>query len=370
MHRKGLTLAKKRGKRSIGIYRLTFIDMKTARIYAQKALAGLAISLFMAGSFVPSVHAQVYYYPSTYQTQTSTNAQIQALLNQVYALMAQIKTLQQNANYTTTYTVTPYVPSTSYTNYGTYYYPNYYQYNVQVTTEGSNSIDRNSEELQGSVSLNGAPYANVWFEYGSNGNITSKSDSRRLSTNDNFTIDVDGLNSNSRYYYRAVSEDPSGTRDYGSLMSFTTGSSNNNNNYCYDRYNNRYYCDSNHNNGNEPDATTQGADNVSSGSVELHGRVDMNDFENGTVFFVYGKDRNKVEDVENEDRFGSIYEYQQDLQKVQVYSNLDGSRTFWDDEYGLDSNSRYYYRICVGYEDNNNDDAITCGDVENFYTNN
>lgn len=365
---KALTLAKKRGKRSIEIYRLKrFIDMKTARIYAQKVLAGLAISLFITGACTQSAHAQVYYYTSTYQPQTSTNAQIQSLLNQVYALMAQIKTLQQN----TTYTVTPYVPYTNYTNYGTYYYPNYYQYNVQVTTESSDSIDRNSEELQGSVSLDGAPYANVWFEYGRNGNITSKSDVRRVTANGNFTIDVDGLNSSGRYYYRAVSEDPSGTRDYGSLMSFTTGSSNNNNNYCYDQYNNRYNCNGhNYNNGNEPDATTQGADNISRNSVELHGRVDMNDFENGTVFFVYGKNQSKVEDVENEDRYGSIYEYQQDLQKVQVYSNLDGSRTFWDDEYGLDANSRYYYRICVGYQDNNDDDTLSCGDIETFYTNN
>ena len=54
------------------------------------------------------------------------------------------------------------------------------------------------------------------------------------------------------------------------------------------------------NNDEDPDVTTDDAEDVEDDRAELHGEVDMNDFNNGVVFFVYGEDEDQVEDVEDD----------------------------------------------------------------------
>lgn len=123
-------------------------------------------------------------------------------------------------------------------------------------------------------------------------------------------------------------------------------------------------------NDDKPRVNTDSARSVNYHSAELRGEVDMRDAENGRAFFVYGEDRNDVEDVEDEDEYSDVDENGDDLQKVLVDSNLDDG----DEEdyertvYGLDNDTRIYFRLCVEFEDEDGDEKLECGDVENFRT--
>jgi len=96
----------------------------------------------------------------------------------------------------------------------------------------------------------------------------------------------------------------------------------------------------------------------------------MNDFNNGRVFFVWGEDEDDIEDVENENRFSNIDEDDEDIQKQSVASGFDGNDNFEIDVFNLDNDTRHYFRICVEYEDDDNDDTLECGNVEDFETDN
>jgi len=124
------------------------------------------------------------------------------------------------------------------------------------------------------------------------------------------------------------------------------------------------------NNDDRPDVETLSARDIEDNSAELRGEVDMNDARNGRVFFVYGEDRNDIEDVEDEDQYNDIDESGDDIQKVLVDSDLDNREDYDRNVSGLDDDTRIYFRICVEYEDEDNDDRLECGDVENFRTDN
>ena len=120
---------------------------------------------------------------------------------------------------------------------------------------------------------------------------------------------------------------------------------------------------------NDPDATTDPAQDVTEDSAELNGSVDMNDFNNGEVFFIYGEDEEQIKDVEDDfDTYSDIDEDGDNLQKVLVDADLDGSDDYAHDIDGLDPDTDYYFTICVGYEDEDNDDQIECGSVRDFTT--
>lgn len=121
----------------------------------------------------------------------------------------------------------------------------------------------------------------------------------------------------------------------------------------------------------EPEVITDSATSINRTDAKLRGSVDMNDFEDGEVFFVYGTDESDIEDVEDDfDSYSDVDTNGQRLQKVRVDSSLDG-----DDEYehrvsGLSRDTDYYFQICVGFEDEDDDDVIICGGVEEFTTDN
>jgi hypothetical protein len=96
----------------------------------------------------------------------------------------------------------------------------------------------------------------------------------------------------------------------------------------------------------------------------------MNDFENGTVFFVYGEDKSLVEDVEDEDTYSAIDTDGYDLRKVVVDTNFDADDDFVKTVTGLHDDTRYYFRLCAQFENDDNDDQLICGDVEDFDTDN
>ena len=95
----------------------------------------------------------------------------------------------------------------------------------------------------------------------------------------------------------------------------------------------------------------------------------MNDFNNGLAFFVYGEDEDQVEDITDEyDEYRDIDEDGDDLQKVFVDDNIDGSISARADIRGLDDDTDIFFTFCVEYEDEDDDEVLVCGDVEEFTT--
>ena len=227
--------------------------------------------------------------------------------------------------------------------------------NVSVSTQSATDVEDDRATLRGRVYTGREDEVTVYFEYGRSRNSLDDETSHRVIENPsatyNFSTTLRDLNDDTVYYYRAVAEDERGDEDYGSVYSFRT-----------DEGRTSRYDD-------EPDLDTRSASSITDDSAYLRGIVDMNDFENGLVFFVYGEDRSQIEDVEDDyDQYADVDENGDNLQKVKVDSSLDGSSSYTEKVSGLDSNTRIYFSICVEYEDEDGDDVIGCGDTESFDT--
>lgn len=219
---------------------------------------------------------------------------------------------------------------------------------VDVSTRSAIDIDTDEAKLRGYLDLNDSDEAEVWFEYGtSRSDLDDDTNEKTLDENDDFSMTIDDLDEDTRYYFRAVAEDEDGERDYGSILSFVTGDGDD----------------------DEPTATTYSATNIDEDSARLRGYVNMNDFNNGEVFFVYGENEDEIDDVESDfDSYSDVDEDGDDLQKERVDSDLDSSESYTETVTGLDDNTDIYYRICVGYEDEDDDKVLECGQVRNFET--
>jgi hypothetical protein len=335
--------------------------MRALQNTAKFGLFGIIAGFIAIAASAQTASAAQVYYPAYYPYQTYTQTypaypvtytanatNVQALINQINALLVQLRQLQElQARLGYSYGYGPYDYS--------YTHVSGHDYDVEVDTDDSYDISGDEATLSGDIDLGDASYATVWFEYGQDGSLTEESDDERVSDDGSFDIDVNDLDEDERYYYRAVAEDPGGNVSYGSIESFVSDQGQDNH-------------DDNNDNNDEPNAETEDAEHITDNSAELHGSVDMNDFEDGTVFFVYGQDESAVEDVEDEDSYNAIDEDGDDLQKMKVYSGLDDSRSFWSSIYNLDNDTDYYFRICVGYDDDG--DTLSCGDVESFTTDN
>lgn len=224
---------------------------------------------------------------------------------------------------------------------------------AQVQTRSAVDIDDDRATLRGRIDLNREDEAEVYFEYGTSlRNLDDESDRQTIDKDDinlTFEKDIKNLDDNTVYYFRAVSEDDDGDEDYGVILSFRTD-------------------DRSSSGDDEPDLETQDAENISENEAELSGFVDMNDFENGKVFFVYGENELLVNDVEDDyDTYADIDEQGDDLQKVVADNDLNSSSGYQENVAGLDPNTRIYYSICVEFEDGN-DEMIMCGDTDSFRT--
>ncbi len=222
---------------------------------------------------------------------------------------------------------------------------------VEVTTRAATSITDDSATLRGRVELNNENESEVYFEYGtSRTNLNKETNHQIIEDSDNsfsFEEIIRNLSDNTTYYYRAVAKDTSNDRDFGLINSFHTDDSQS----------------------NEPILNTLSAREIEDTSAELNGFVDMNEFNNGRVFFVYGEDQSAVADIEDDYlRYNDIEEIGDNLQKTLVDTDLDSSVTYQENVTRLDSDTRIYYSICVEYEDTDDDDIITCGDVKSFET--
>ncbi len=331
--------------------------MNTMCVTVKKIWVSIVVAALLFIASAATSFAQSYYYPTytTYPTYSNAADQ-QALLSQLYALLAQLQALQ---GYATPYYGVPTYAAPVYVT-PTYTYTSYSdtEYDVTVYTEDIDTRSDDSVLVTGEVDLNGASYAYVWFEYGENAHISEQTNRVKSTGDISFTALIDNLDDDQQYYVRAVAEDPTGYRSYAALKGFEINDSNNS------------HDDDDNSNEEIPDVNTSNATNIDSYQAELWGSVAMNDFEDGVVFFVYGEDEDEVDAVEDEDSYSDIDEDGNDLQKISLYSNLDGDRSFGQTVYGLDAHTDYFYKMCVEYEDEDRDQTLECGNVENFETDN
>ena len=236
---------------------------------------------------------------------------------------------------------------------------------LNVDTLQAQNITENQAQLYGEL-ISGGPADNYWFVLSSSTSNPGCNAFGGVSiwypnkinneigngTNPNFTDTANNLQSNQKYYYRAcVSKN--NTTDEGQVVSFTTDNSNNGGGTT------------------QPQADTLSEDNVDEDSAELNGRIRMNSFDNGEVFFVYGQDEDRIRDTENDyNSYNSVKNNQRndDFEVVLVDSDNDDSNwvDYTETVRSLDEDERYYYQICVEYSNGGN--TLECGGIEQFST--
>lgn len=237
--------------------------------------------------------------------------------------------------------------------------------NVTAQTDGVSVVDDDYIEMNGRVIFKQDGDARVWFEYGLTNALSYSTESEEISNKDrndsvSFSLIAPDLSHNTLYYYRAVAEGDDGRYAEGAIKSFKfegksrSGSNNSSSN----------------NNDDTPDVTTDSADDVQNDSAVLTGDIDMNDFENGNVFFVYGEDENAIDDAADESEYRDIETDGDDIRKVVVDSSFDDDDSFEKTVTGLNDDTDYYFRLCVQYDDEDDDATLECGDVEDFTTDN
>jgi len=188
-----------------------------------------------------------------------------------------------------------------------------------VTTKAATNIDEESATLNGSVDSNGGSNVEAWFEWGTNSNYSNHTNHINYGSTSgtNFDYDLEGLDSDETYYFRAVAQNNNGQKVYGNQKTFTTDEDNNNNN------------------NDEPDVTTYSATDIESDSATLRGYVDTNG-ESTRRWFEWGT------------RSGSLYS------ETDKSSRSTSSRNFEDSIDGLNPNTTYYFRAVA--ENNNGTD--------------
>lgn len=228
--------------------------------------------------------------------------------------------------------------------------------NLSVSTQSATNIfptTNNDFNVRFNGTITGGQSNYVYFVYGTNNNInclnTSNAryptDYQNLRTaGDSFFWSGAGFAPNTTYWYKACAQYNNGPIADGGLQSFHTSAVNE----------------------NHPDAQTQAAQNVTQNSATLRGNVNMNDFSNGTVFFVWGQNQNQVQNASNYNTYNSIPQNGQNLQKQTVQSGFSGSSNFDTYVSGLNTNNQYYFRICVEYYDVSS--RLECGNLRNFNT--
>ncbi|MCD5380948.1 MAG: hypothetical protein LR008_00010 [Candidatus Pacebacteria bacterium] len=217
---------------------------------------------------------------------------------------------------------------------------------IDVTTFTARDIEDDEADLRGEVDLNNNRSATVWFEYGeSRNNLDDRTVKRRITGSQNkeidFTINVDDLDEDGRYYYRAVAEDAGGDRDYGSILSFVTDDDS--------------YVDNNRYGDSDLDVDTFSARDVRDDEADLRGKVDLNNRRTATVWFEYGESRYDLDDrtskrVIRGDR----------NEKIDFTINVDD----------LDEDERYYYRAVAEDEDDDREYGSILSfttDDDNYY---
>lgn len=319
--------------------------MKNIIRYSAKGI--FALALLSAGLLFADT-AQAYSTDGVYQYQIDTQAnqtlyynqqllQLQAQIIQLQALLLQMQSGDGTA--------TPDFDS-----------GNTDDSEVEIRTRSASDTEYDSTILRGQVSrFNRSDYADVWFEYGTSENrLDKRTPIFTIDENDstNFSQRVAGLRKDTTHYFRAVAEDRYEEKDYGTILSFETSDSR----YDYDR-------------GRGPSVYTDFAYSVGYRDARLEGTVQMNDFRDGEVFFVYGTDSRQVQRVSDDHySYSDVYQDGSSLRKYRVDRNIDDKSTYEMRVTGLDSKTTHYFSLCVGYESERDDEILKCSSVRSFTT--
>ena len=83
----------------------------------------------------------------------------------------------------------------------------------------------------------------------------------------------------------------------------------------------------------------------------------------------FTEDMDQVEDVEDDfNSYADVDEDGDDLQKVRVDTNLDSSASYREEVVSLDDSTEHYFSICVGYENEDDEEVLKCGATRTFTT--
>lgn len=94
---------------------------------------------------------------------------------------------------------------------------------LSVSTDPATDVTDSSATLHGSLNdLDGADSTEVSFEWGPAGSLSNATPARTMSSTGSFSDDIDGLESDTEYEYRAVAEASDGDDGHGSVAAFTT----------------------------------------------------------------------------------------------------------------------------------------------------
>jgi len=123
----------------------------------------------------------------------------------------------------------------------------------------------------------------------------------------------------------------------------------------------------------EPRVTTSSVTTIGDDKATLRGSVDMGDFHNGIVFFVYGQDEDAIDDVDDDyDSYADVDddEEENDFMIIRVDNDLDDDDSYNEEVDELEAGETYYVRLCVEYDDDDDDKVLMCGSTRDFETDN
>lgn len=227
-----------------------------------------------------------------------------------------------------------------------------YFYQPTIYLQQVQNIEAYSAELSGTYSMKDADFGTVFVVYGQDSILVNAVSTKRsyasiseddedlqkvrvLSNakgNGTFSYSLKNLDRNKQYFYRAcieVDDDDFDGVVCSSVSNFTT-----------DR----------RDTSEKPLVKTEGT--TAQGTlVTLTGAVDMNDFNDGHAFFVYGTSQSRVDGVNQSSRFTNIYQSGDTLQLISLDTNVDINKTFTKTVTDLKPTTVYYYKLCVEYED-------------------
>jgi hypothetical protein len=168
-----------------------------------------------------------------------------------------------------------------------------------------------------------------------------------------FSALIEDLEPDTKYTYRLVAEDEKGYRHYSQTRTFTTVAEAQEQSFS-----------------GTPAVDTESVEKIDRSSATISGFVTLNDYDEGKVFFMYGTDRKRVDEIEDFDTYAEVSVLGSSLNKVLIKEEFIGRDTVYYNLSGLKVATQYFYRACLEYDDERKGDSLICGEVESFVTQN
>lgn len=312
-----------------------------SQLQLQKICTMVLLSVVLAVATPP----QVVTATSTSATQKEQIATIQYLQGVLAQLQLQLL-LRQSGQ------VTPSVTSEVYsTSQNTVRVIDRNKYNILVLSLTPTSVERKEATLRGEMDKGSSETAEVWFEYGAGGYLNKRSDVTEVTYTgrQQITQTITSLAPNTKYNYRLVVEDMDGYRQYGPIWSFMTVETASAQSFS-----------------GLPVAETDGVNYVTAYGARLQSFVTMNDYSNGTVFFVYSENKSAVNEAEDYRTFNEVEKESYAIAQRVAGDEFSGRDTVFVDVYNLSPATEYYYRACVEFKSNRT--VLRCSGTQRFTT--